>query len=65
MARSCKALRNFFISKVSESAWAASCKGIGLPRCPSDLSEPQYADLLFSKGCYVRHFYPFEFSYTL
>ena len=53
MARSCKLLRDFFMSKASAPAWVASRRAIELPDCPSDLSEPQYADLLFSKGCYV------------
>ena len=53
MARSCKTLRGFFMSKASAPAWVASRQAIALPECPPDLSEPKYADLLFSKGCYV------------
>lgn len=41
------------MSKASAPVWASSRKAINLPHCPPDLSEPQYADLLFSKGCYV------------
>ena len=62
MARSCKTLRDFFMSKVSAPVWAASRNGIGLPPCPPDLSEPQYADLLFSKGCYVRFSRPSPYA---
>lgn len=54
MARSCKVLRTFFMSKNSALIWKASRTSMELPDCPSDLSEPQYADLLFAKGCYVR-----------
>lgn len=33
----------------------------GLPDCPDDLSEPQYAELLFGKACTVSFFF-FSFS---
>lgn len=53
MARSCKTLRNFFMLKASAHVWAASREALNIPDCPPDLSEPQYVDLLFMKGCYV------------
>jgi hypothetical protein len=28
---------------------------VDLPECPSDLSEPQYANLIFYPYCHVRH----------
>ena len=53
MARSSQSLRNLFMSKDSKSAWRRVRENLELPDCPDDLSEPQYADLLFGKGCYV------------
>ncbi|EJC98323.1 uncharacterized protein FOMMEDRAFT_143360 [Fomitiporia mediterranea MF3/22] len=31
--------------------WQAACDAIGMPECPLDLSEMQYAKLIFGKGC--------------
>lgn len=31
----------------------------GLPECPSDLVEPQYASLAFDSYCHVRELFPF------
>ena len=53
MARSSQSLRNLFMSKDSKSVWRRVRENLELPDCPDDLSEPQYADLLFGKGCYV------------
>lgn len=53
MSRASKQLRAFLTSKNSKSIWRAARNAIKLPECPSDLSEMQYADLLFSKGCYL------------
>ncbi len=54
LARSSRALRDFFMSKTSIRFWAAARAAQDIPDCPGDLSEPQYADLLFGKGCSVR-----------
>ncbi|THH04390.1 hypothetical protein EW145_g5553 [Phellinidium pouzarii] len=52
MARSSKSLRDLLMSKDSKPIWRAARENVGLPDCPSDLSEPQFADLIFCKGCY-------------
>ncbi|KAG8792366.1 hypothetical protein FRC12_006292 [Ceratobasidium sp. 428] len=52
LARSNKFFRNIFMSRSSHHLWRAAFSHLpGLPPCPSDLSEPQYASLLFSKTC--------------
>jgi len=46
------------MSKRSMSVWKdARANIVGLPDCPNELDEPQYADLLFGKTCNVRHDY--------
>lgn len=30
---------------------------IGLPECPDDLTEPQYAELVYGKTCFVSVFF--------
>ncbi|KAE9389351.1 hypothetical protein BT96DRAFT_766429, partial [Gymnopus androsaceus JB14] len=49
LARTSKDLRNVLMSKSSESIWRTARENIepGLPRLPDDLSEPEYAHLLF------------------
>ncbi|KAG8792335.1 hypothetical protein FRC12_006405 [Ceratobasidium sp. 428] len=52
LARLNKFFRNIFMSRSSRHIWQAAFLSLpGLPPCPSDLSEPQYASLLFSKTC--------------
>lgn len=42
------------MSKSSESIWRATRSNVeGIPPLPDDLSEPQYAHLLFSQYCDV------------
>ena len=53
MARSCRMMRDLFMSKRSLPIWRTAREALGMPECPPDLSEPQYADLVFFKGCYV------------
>ncbi|KAH8117634.1 hypothetical protein DFH11DRAFT_1035226 [Phellopilus nigrolimitatus] len=40
------------MTKSSKSAWKAAGENVSLPECPGDLSEPEYADLIYGKGCY-------------
>ncbi|EJC98322.1 uncharacterized protein FOMMEDRAFT_171222 [Fomitiporia mediterranea MF3/22] len=51
MSRTSKQLRAFLTSKGSKSIWRVARDAVKLPECPSDISEVQFADLLFSKGC--------------
>ncbi|KAH8113508.1 hypothetical protein DFH11DRAFT_304549 [Phellopilus nigrolimitatus] len=51
MARSTKVLRNFLMSKDSKLIWHKAEEASGMPICPSDLSSPQYASLIFDKHC--------------
>ncbi|KLO04423.1 hypothetical protein SCHPADRAFT_840592 [Schizopora paradoxa] len=54
LARTSADLRAILMSKSSKRVWDAARRVQGtIPPCPSDLSEPQYADLLFGKGCSV------------
>ena len=56
MSRASKTLRSFLLSKSSKSVWAAAEAALGLPACPSDLSNPNYASLLFESFCTVSNF---------
>jgi len=43
------------MSRNSRVVWRAVLKSVsGLPECPQDLNEPQYASLLFERICGVR-----------
>ncbi|KAJ7470865.1 hypothetical protein FB451DRAFT_1037580, partial [Mycena latifolia] len=63
LARLCRPLRAFLMSKASESRhiWRQAfinlnLDGPPLPACPPDLSEVQYASLVFSPHCHVRDY---------
>ncbi|KAF8810052.1 hypothetical protein BYT27DRAFT_7186905 [Phlegmacium glaucopus] len=52
VARTTKDLRAILMSRSSTSVWKhARSQFHDLPDCPDDLSEPQYAELLFGKFC--------------
>ncbi|KLO15292.1 hypothetical protein SCHPADRAFT_275443 [Schizopora paradoxa] len=53
LSRTSKHSRDILMSKTSKHIWVASRKTLNVPDCPPDLSEPQYADLIFGlgKGC--------------
>lgn len=49
-----KEFRSTFASQNSRHIWMAARKNIAnLPDCPTDLSEPQYAALVFGRHCQV------------
>ena len=57
LARTGKHLRNTLMRRSGISVWKAVRATVkGLPECPSDLSEPQYANLMFDMFCHVRRF---------
>ncbi|KAG8897035.1 hypothetical protein FRC01_011503, partial [Tulasnella sp. 417] len=53
LARTCKMLRSYLMSKRSTSTWKNAREAIvpTVPQCPKDQSEPQWAALLFSRDC--------------
>ncbi|KAF8968317.1 hypothetical protein BDZ97DRAFT_1612907, partial [Flammula alnicola] len=54
VARTSKDLRSVLMSRKSIIIWKQSRLNIeGLPECPEDPSEPQYAYLTFDSTCYV------------
>ncbi|KAJ3968102.1 hypothetical protein EV361DRAFT_952635 [Lentinula raphanica] len=54
LARTSKDLRGILMSKSSENIWRTARGNVeGLPPCPVDLNEPQYANLLFESYCHV------------
>ncbi|KAG9008193.1 hypothetical protein FRB93_006761 [Tulasnella sp. JGI-2019a] len=55
LARSTRTLRNHLMSKVSLSLWKSSRRNVlgGAPECPEYMSEPAFAQLLFSDECFV------------
>ncbi|EJC98196.1 uncharacterized protein FOMMEDRAFT_23771 [Fomitiporia mediterranea MF3/22] len=52
LSRTSKGLRSVLTSKKSENIWHAAREALEMPECPPDLSEMQYADLVFGKHCY-------------
>ncbi|PCH43536.1 hypothetical protein WOLCODRAFT_122141 [Wolfiporia cocos MD-104 SS10] len=54
IARCTKHFRAFLMTRSSANMWKASRQNIpGLPQCPPHLSEPAYANLVFSPHCHV------------
>ena len=64
LVRTNKALRQILLDRqVMESTWRNVRKRVsipGLPELPSCLNEVQYANLLFSEHCHVRHSFDHE-----
>ncbi|TFK27345.1 hypothetical protein FA15DRAFT_586440 [Coprinopsis marcescibilis] len=55
LARTTKGLRNILMQRTSRGIWVRSFAALeGYPRCPKDMQEPQYANLMFSNHCHVR-----------
>lgn len=55
LSRTCKSLRELLMDKSSMFVWkTARRQVIGLPDCPADLTEPEYANLVFCARCHVR-----------
>ncbi|KAH8116083.1 hypothetical protein DFH11DRAFT_1258908 [Phellopilus nigrolimitatus] len=57
MARSSKLLRDMLMSKNSNQIWRAAEDAVDLPKCPPDLSSPQYASLCYGWSCMVTFFF--------
>ncbi|KAJ4477763.1 hypothetical protein C8J55DRAFT_88025 [Lentinula edodes] len=54
LARTSLDLRHILMSRTSESIWRAARENVeGLPPCPADLNEPQYAHIFFEPFCHV------------
>ncbi|KAF8959596.1 hypothetical protein BDZ97DRAFT_1666979 [Flammula alnicola] len=54
LARTTKALRGILMTRSAVFVWKLARSNIeGLPLCPDDLTEPQYANLLFTDNCHV------------
>lgn len=41
------------MSKRSRGVWRIARENVGLPKCPQELSEPEYANLVFITECQV------------
>ena len=55
LARTSKDLRTMLMTKSNELFWKKARANVsGLPECPTFLSEPAYASIVFSTYCYVR-----------
>ncbi|KAL5482932.1 hypothetical protein ACEPAI_9527 [Sanghuangporus weigelae] len=53
LSRTSHSLREFILSKSSRVIWVACLSATGIPACPPDMSEPQYANLYFEKECHA------------
>lgn len=56
LTRTCRAVRKLFLTRgFASHAWAEARANVpDLPDCPPDLTEAQYASLMFETVCYVR-----------
>ncbi|KAF8549177.1 hypothetical protein OG21DRAFT_1470336 [Imleria badia] len=53
LARTCKSLRDLLMDRSSEFVWKTARQQVkGLPACPADLTEPEYANLVFYARCH-------------
>ncbi|KAJ2924590.1 hypothetical protein H1R20_g12505, partial [Candolleomyces eurysporus] len=53
LARTAKLFRNFLMNRAAKSIWTHVLSTVeDLPPCPDDLSEPQYAYLMFTDHCH-------------
>ncbi|KAF8896419.1 hypothetical protein BD779DRAFT_584390 [Infundibulicybe gibba] len=53
LARTTHRLRQLLMSRSAVSVWKSAFSRVeGLPHCPSDLTEPQYANLAFEEHCH-------------
>jgi len=66
LAWTSKALRALLLNRSSASIWKQTFHNLPFPqppKCPDDLNEPQYAELLFRKACHVcYHIHSSSFS---
>jgi hypothetical protein len=53
LARTSLNIRAILMSRDSAHIWATARSVVGMPECPPDLSEPQYASLMFERTCFV------------
>ncbi|KAF8546572.1 hypothetical protein OG21DRAFT_1426703, partial [Imleria badia] len=51
MARTCKYFRKMLMAKSSAFVWKSARYQVGLSDCPTDLTEPEYANLMFNVHC--------------
>ncbi|KAI9570859.1 hypothetical protein HD554DRAFT_277660 [Boletus coccyginus] len=53
LARTCKSLRELLMDKASAFVWKTARRQVqGLPDCPADMTEPEYANLVFYSRCH-------------
>ncbi|KDQ07101.1 hypothetical protein BOTBODRAFT_149356 [Botryobasidium botryosum FD-172 SS1] len=54
LARTSRNIRKLLMSRLSTFAWRRARENVPhLPECPEDLSEPEYASLLYERNCHV------------
>jgi len=54
LSRATKTLRAILMNRSSIVVWKNARANVArLPECPDDLTEPQYAELVFGKNCFV------------
>jgi len=54
LSRTSRVFRDTLMTRNATSVWKASRERLGAPECPSNMSEPQWAVLLFGNVCQVR-----------
>lgn len=57
LSRTSKDIHALLMAKSSSMTWKAARGNLeiqGLPECPQDMNEAQYANLIFSRHCHVR-----------
>ena len=53
LARASLKVHAILMSRNSAHVWITVKRVIGMPECPPDLSEPQYASFVFEHTCFV------------
>jgi len=65
LSRVSKRFRSTFASKHSRHIWVAARRNISMPECPSDLTELQYASLMFEQTCQACGSRAYKVDYSL
>jgi hypothetical protein len=58
LSRTTKSFCKILMRPLTKSVWKSALLNARMPKCPPELSEPEYASLAFDTYCHVRPFLP-------
>lgn len=65
LARTTKSLRAVVMNRSARSVWRDAFASVdALPDCPEDISEPEYANLVFDNLCHVRQMTVLKYTHS-